>query len=373
VLTGRTLWYLTRGTGVVALLLLTASLVLGILQVKQWARPGLPRFLTAGLHRNISLLSTAFIAAHIVTAVLDSYAPIRWVDAVVPFTSAYRPIWLGLGAVAVDLLIAITVTSLLRAHLGYRTWKAVHWLSYACWPVALVHSIGTGSDIREPWMLAVLLASLLAVLGSLWWRLSGGSPATAPGRTAAVLASIVALGALLGWTAAGPLQAGWAARAGTPANLLGTAGTAGTTGTATGTPYPGAASAAGFAANLTPPFSAVFTGTVSQAAGATGSTTVTIAGSLSGGATGSFDVTISGTPEAGGGVAMDASTVSLGPATKPGLYQGALNALSGSNLVASVTDGSGNAMTLTAALRLDQRAGTARGTVTAAVSPSPNG
>ena len=142
----RTLWYLTRGTGVVTLVLLTTSLVLGVLQVNRWRSRRWPRFVTGALHKNISLLVVAFLAVHITTAVADKYAPISWLNVIVPFTSSYRPVWLGLGAVAFDLLIAVIVTSALRPHISHRAWRAVHWVTYALWPVAFVHGLGTGQS-----------------------------------------------------------------------------------------------------------------------------------------------------------------------------------------------------------------------------------
>src|SRR5581483_4638934 len=144
----RALWYLTRGSGLIALVLLTASVVLGVREVKRWATERWPRFMTAALHKNVSLLSVVFLGVHIATTVVDGFAPIGWLDAVVPFRSPYRPLWLGLGALSVDLLLALVVTSLLRARIGYRTWKAVHWAAYACWPVAVLHGMGTGTDTR---------------------------------------------------------------------------------------------------------------------------------------------------------------------------------------------------------------------------------
>ena len=103
---------------------------------------------------------------------VDGFAPIGWLDAVVPFHSPYRPLWLGLGAVATDLLIALVVTSLLRGRIGYRAWRAVHWTAYACWPVALVHGLGTGTDTKLGWVLVLYLGSLLAVVAAVWWRLA---------------------------------------------------------------------------------------------------------------------------------------------------------------------------------------------------------
>jgi methionine sulfoxide reductase heme-binding subunit len=132
-------WYLSRGTGGVALLLLTVSVVLGIVDQRRWRAPGWPRFVLDAMHRNVSLLVLLVLAVHILTAVLDSFAPIRLTNAVVPFTSTYRPIWVGLGALAFDFLLAIALTSMLRQRLGHRTWRLVHWLAYVSWPVALVH------------------------------------------------------------------------------------------------------------------------------------------------------------------------------------------------------------------------------------------
>ena len=138
-------WYLTRGTGAVSLLLLTAVTVLGILNAVRWSPGGTPRFVLQRVHRNVSLLSVVFIVVHIATAVIDGFAPIRWIDTVVPFRSAYRPIWLGLGAVAFDLLIAVAVTSLLRARIGYRAWRAVHWTAYGLWAARCSTDLGSGA------------------------------------------------------------------------------------------------------------------------------------------------------------------------------------------------------------------------------------
>jgi methionine sulfoxide reductase heme-binding subunit len=175
---GKALWYATRGTGVVALLLLTSALVLGVLTSARWRTPKLPRFVVGTLHRNLSLLAIAFVATHVVTAVADHFAPIGFRDGVVPFASPYRPVWLGLGTVAFDLLLALVATSLLRARLGIRLWRAIHWLAYASWPVALLHSLGTGSDARFGWMSLVGIGSCLAAMLAIALRLARGAQPT---------------------------------------------------------------------------------------------------------------------------------------------------------------------------------------------------
>ena len=149
-------WYLTRGTGAVALVLLTASVLLGVLgSLRFSAGPRWPRFAIETLHRDVSLLVMVVLAVHIVTSVLDSFAPISVLNAVIPFTGTYRPLWLGFGALSFDLLVALAATSLVRRRLGYRAWRSIHWLAYASWPVAVLHGLGTGSDTKVWWMLAL--------------------------------------------------------------------------------------------------------------------------------------------------------------------------------------------------------------------------
>jgi methionine sulfoxide reductase heme-binding subunit len=166
------LWYFGRATGVVTLTLLTLVVLAGLLVNRQGRLPGLPRFAVTALHRNIALLSVVFLTAHILLAVVDSYVSIGLVDAVVPFFGGYRPLWLGLGAVAFDLLAAIIITSLVRVRLGLRAWRAVHRLAYAMWPVALLHGVYTGDDLRSGallWMTAVYAAAVVSAAG---WRVT---------------------------------------------------------------------------------------------------------------------------------------------------------------------------------------------------------
>ena len=148
-ITHTALWYASRATGVVTLVLLTAVVILGMLVNRQGRLPGLPRFAVTGLHRNISLLSVAFLAIHVLTAIADPYVTIGLAVTVIPFTAGYKPLWLGLGALSLDLAAALIVTSLARARMGRRAWRAIHWAAYAAWPLAVAHSLGSSADMRS--------------------------------------------------------------------------------------------------------------------------------------------------------------------------------------------------------------------------------
>lgn len=164
------LWDFGRGSGVVALVLVTVSVVLGILTRRGEPIGGLPRFAVTEVHRNASLLSVAFLALHAGLLMFDPYAQLRIFDAVVPFAAGYRPFWQGLGTVALDLIVALVVTSLLRHRLGRRVWRAIHWLAYALWPLAVAHAVGTGTDASSAWFLALATVCVVTVAGAAGWR-----------------------------------------------------------------------------------------------------------------------------------------------------------------------------------------------------------
>jgi methionine sulfoxide reductase heme-binding subunit len=213
-------WYLTRSTGAVSLILLTLSVALGVAGVSRFSSPRWPRFVLDSLHRNVSLLAIAFLLVHILTAVLDSFAPISLADAIVPFGGSYRPFWLGLGAIAFDLLLAVALTSMVRRRLGYGAWRATHWLAYACWPIALLHGLGTGSDVKSTWLLALNIVCLGVVALAVGVRAITGWPDHARVRGAALAATAVFAAFLVLWLPGGPLGHGWASRSGTPTSLL---------------------------------------------------------------------------------------------------------------------------------------------------------
>ena len=176
-ISGTALWYASRATGVISLILLSIVAILGIAVNRQGRLPGLPRFAVTGLHRSLSLLTVAFLGTHIVTAIADGYVHIPWLSTIVPFSSSYERFWIGLGTVAVDMTAAVIVTSLLRARLRPAVWRAVHWLAYASYPVTLVHSMGASKDLRSGWLLALTMATVFAVVTAIGYRVIDASAA----------------------------------------------------------------------------------------------------------------------------------------------------------------------------------------------------
>ena len=169
------MWYASRATGVVLLVLLTLVMLLGLLVTRQGRLPGLPKFAVTGLHRNLSLLAVAFLFMHVLTAVFDGYVHIPLTAAVIPLASHYERLWIGLGAVALDLMVATIVTSLLRRHLSRKVWRGIHLTAYVSWPVAWVHSVFAAKDLQHGVLLLLGVACLLAVVAGVIWRLASAA------------------------------------------------------------------------------------------------------------------------------------------------------------------------------------------------------
>jgi sulfoxide reductase heme-binding subunit YedZ len=172
--TTQILWFATRGAGIVSLILFSAVACLGLLAVARTQSARWPRFLTVELHRNLALLSVAFLAIHILTAVFDPFTNLGIGAALVPLASSYRPLPVAFGVVSIYLVAAVIATSLVRERIGHRVWRAVHWASYAAWPLAVEHTLTAGSDSFTPWMLVLQVGCVLAVSAALVWRLTSG-------------------------------------------------------------------------------------------------------------------------------------------------------------------------------------------------------
>lgn len=239
------LWYFARATGIVALILLTISVILGILTTVRWSSRTWPRFAVEYLHRNVTLLLLAFIVLHVATIVIDGFAPIGWISVLVPLSSPYRPIWLGLGALGFDLLLAVALTSWLRHRVGFTVWRALHWSAYAAWALVVIHGLGAGTDTKQSWTLLIDASCVLGVMVAVWWRLAVGWEQQTRIWIAALVATVVIPAALVAFVLVGPLAPNWARRSGTPATILARTGGSTTISLQPKSGAPGRAKAAG--------------------------------------------------------------------------------------------------------------------------------
>lgn len=360
------LWYITRATGIVALLLLTATTVLGIVTSVRYATESWPRFAWQDLHRRLSLVAVVFVGIHVASTVLEGYAPIGWLSVLVPFTSPYRRLWLGLGTAAVDLLLAVGISSVLRNRIRARTWRALHWLSYLSWPLAVTHGLGTGTDPRLNWVLGLVVLCAGAVFVAGLWRLGVGWPQRAGLRLGAGAVGAASLVAVASWAAEGPLRADWAARAGTPPSLLRHTVAAPATAGTSNAGSSGSGTAAGTGALPSPPYQAELTGTISQRSAGSGLSEVDISGRTTGAVQALLSIRLVGSPDASGGLVMQSGSATFGPTGTPAEYHGQVVGLEGGRLTLALTDAAGAPLDLRVDLAID--GSTVQGVVSAATS-----
>lgn len=179
---GPLLWFLNRGSGFALLAVLTLAVLLGVVSRSGRAGAVIPAFVLQSLHRSTSLLGVVFLVVHVVTAVVDEFVDLRWWDAIIPFGAAYEPLWLGVGALSLDLIAVLVLTSLLRERLGLTTWRAVHFSAYAAWGLGTAHGLGIGTDSGERWAAAAYFASAVVVSAALLLRLAEAAGLASPRR-----------------------------------------------------------------------------------------------------------------------------------------------------------------------------------------------
>lgn len=199
-------WDVARVGGLVAYVLTTASVVIGILLSLKWRNETWPRFVTNELHRFVSLVSLVFVGIHTLAVAVDPFIGFTPLEVVVPFASHYRPLWVALGIVAAYLGIAIYLSERLRSRIGYDWWRRFHFLAFAVFVLATLHGLGTGSDSKAPWAIAMYAACGLLVVGLLALRMVPKASAGHPVVAAAVV--LLAIEMVL-WAATGPLRPGW--------------------------------------------------------------------------------------------------------------------------------------------------------------------
>ena len=190
------LWYAERASGIVAYVLLTLLVVLGLTLSSRARSRSWPAFAVEDVHRFVGILAGVFIAVHVSVLAIDSFLPFRVRQILVPFTASYRPLATGLGTVALELLVAVAITNALRRRISHRTWRAVHFLGFAVWAAATGHGLLAGSDRHDAWLLAIYVAAVAAVVAGLLWRTVAPRPRLAS-VTGLGLAAAVAFVAVL--------------------------------------------------------------------------------------------------------------------------------------------------------------------------------
>jgi hypothetical protein len=319
-------WDTARAGGFLAYVLLTFAVAAGLVLRNRWQTARWPRLVTNEVHGYLSLLALVFISVHVLAVLLDRYTRFGLAEVLVPLASHYRPLWMGLGTVALYLLLAVWLSSKLRQRIGYRAWRAVHVLAYGVYAAATVHGLGTGSDTRTVWALVVYGASVALVGGLAARRLL-----VPPGRTDRRRPALAGVGALsvvfvAGWAVVGPLAPHWGARAG---------GTSGSRSSAARVVTRHRTTVVGASGVVRAPFRATFTGNIdAQPVDESGRVTIRIDGALRGATRDHLEIYLRGVPLEEGGVAMEQSRVRMGAQTA--LYRGEIVALQGRELVALV-------------------------------------
>ena len=320
-------WETARAGGFVAYVLLTLAVSAGLVLRNRWQSARWPRLVTNEVHGYLSVLALVFIVVHVVAVLVDPFTRFRLGEVLVPFASHYRPLWMGLGVVALYLLLAVWISSRLRTRIGYRAWRTIHVLAYGVYGAATVHAVGTGSDTRTIWALALYGVSVVLVAGLAARRLLVPPARTDRRRPVLAGAGALALAAFAGWAVVGPLAPHWGARAG------------GTSGKRTPVATTRAASSPSTHVAVTgevhAPFTAAFAGRIEQQpVDESGRVTIRIDGALSGATRDHLEIYLRGVPLEDGGVALEQSRVRMG--AQSALYQGAIVGLRGSELVASL-------------------------------------
>ncbi len=326
------LWYMTRATGIIAMVLLGMVVILGMVTATKAAPKGFAKFLVPDLHRRLSITAAAFLGVHIITALLDSFVHIGLIASIVPFVATYRPVWVGFGAIAFDLLLIVIATSVVRHRFSQGPWKKIHYLSWLVVTFALFHAIGTGSDARVGLVEVVYIVLVAVVALAAIFRTATDAQLRKLAKIggSAVIVAVPVLA--LGWSLKGPLRTGWAS-ASSSFSLLPkvTTTTAATSGSSSG-----GASSNGFVW----PVNGGVRGTVSIANGSSGTSTVTLSGTVTGTAD-VVSVRLVGQVQQGS-LVLQGSSVAIGTASAPNTYTGAVAQAGGSTLVLSLHGAQGS-------------------------------
>lgn len=350
------LWYISRSAGFVGLALLGVIGVLGIVTAGNFHFGRGSRFIAPEVHRSLSLLAIVILAIHVGAAVLDKYSRIGFKDIFIPFVSQYRPIWIGIGALAVDIGIAVLITSFLRVKMGYKSWKAIHWLSYPVFALSIIHGLGSGSD--SPILLgkAIYIAVGGILLVGVFVRLASMRDLSKLKKLSLAIASVMVPVVVISWAIVGPFTSSWPTRAqgGLHQAVLASAQVPVSKKTTR-------VSSAPF--NLPVGYSSGWQGKVDESPpNSQGEVAIRLLGKLAASKGYEFSIVLIGIPQ-DGGVSMASSIVEIANSAGTTVYKGTVTSLSGSTIVCSLSGSTGGDITLVAALQLSS-SNTFSGTVT---------
>jgi sulfoxide reductase heme-binding subunit YedZ len=200
-------WYVARAGGVVAYVLLSAVVGVGLTMTGKKSMRRWPRFAMEDVHRFGGILVGTFVVIHVVSVAIDSYLPFSLVSLAVPLVAKYRPIWTGLGIVAAELLLALAFTNHYRnRRISYDFWRKAHYVNFVVWTAATLHGLGSGTDRSTPWLLAIYAIAVGTVCALIVWRvLRRTSPVSGALRLAPAAAAGLAV-LLVVVLAVGPLR-----------------------------------------------------------------------------------------------------------------------------------------------------------------------
>ena len=316
-------WETARAAGLASYALLTTTVAMGLVLGSRFQSKRWPRRVTNELHGYVSLLALVFIGVHVLAIAIDPFTHFGLAGVLIPFVSHYRPLWTALGIVTLYLLAAVWVTTALRTRIGHRLWRRIHLLAFVIYAAGTLHGLGSGSDTRTVWALALYTASVTIVGSLVAARLLVPAGREARPRAAAVAG--LGLVAAVAWTITGPLDGHWGKHA---RGAVARTAVASPTAAAKALPR-----AAVVAAVVDPPFTARFAGRLTvEPVDRAGRVTVRIDGALTGATNDHLEILLHGIPLDDGGVVMEQSRVRMGARTA--LYNGRITALRGTRLVA---------------------------------------
>jgi methionine sulfoxide reductase heme-binding subunit len=200
-------WYAARAGGVVAYVLLSANVAIGLAMTGKKSMKHWPRFALEDVHRFGGILVGTFLVLHITAVAIDAYLPFSIASLAVPLVAPYRPIWTALGIVAAELLLALAFTNHYRnVAISYGFWRKAHYVNFVVWGAATLHGLGSGTDRSSAWLLAVFAVAVATVCALTTWRvLRRRRPTERLLRLVPVAAASIAV-VCIGALARGPLR-----------------------------------------------------------------------------------------------------------------------------------------------------------------------